>query len=332
MKYNRKIIYFSLVMIIGCILCSCTKQRDNETQTHINEKKENEQIVSEIIQDPEALNSAEITGSFVVNTEDMPIVINMVDDKKENRVHYEVNYLNEDGTWKTTKPKWNDYFNKNHTYGMIGIVEDTKDRFYALIGNGKCTNQKVVRLYEDGNVEEINIDDIKKVTDGEMPIGISMVNDNQVLIQYIGDQSTTHGGIHGIVFDLLEKKIVGTHEVISTTTCQFDANGMFYRADTLQNLIIGKKMGEDLASCSIKCEGTLSASSPIVIKDDYGYVLTDGGIYGGKLTDKSWGCILPKDKMESGYVQNFIKTSGHDAEFYCFQMKDKNEFQWIHYY
>ena len=63
-----------------------------------------------------------------------------------------------------------------------------------------------------------------------------------------------------------------------------------------------------------------------------GYVLTDGGIYGGKLTDKSWGCILPKDKMESGYVQNFIKTSGHDAEFYCFQMKDKNEFQWIHYY
>lgn len=192
MKYNRKIIYFSLVMIIGCILCSCTKQRDNETQTHINEKKENEQIVSEIIQDPEALNSAEITGSFVVNTEDMPIVINMVDDKKENRVHYEVNYLNEDGTWKTTKPKWNDYFNKNHTYGMIGIVEDTKDRFYALIGNGKCTNQKVVRLYEDGNVEEINIDDIKKVTDGEMPIGISMVNDNQVLIQYIGDQSTTH--------------------------------------------------------------------------------------------------------------------------------------------
>ena len=58
---------------------------------------------------------------------------------------------------------------------MIGIVEDTKDRFYALIGNGKCTNQKVVRLYEDGNVEEINIDDIKKVTDGEMPIGISSV-------------------------------------------------------------------------------------------------------------------------------------------------------------
>lgn len=51
-------------MIIGCILCSCTKQRDNETQTHINEKKENEQIVSEIIQDPEALNSAEITGSL----------------------------------------------------------------------------------------------------------------------------------------------------------------------------------------------------------------------------------------------------------------------------
>ncbi len=84
--------------------------------------------------------------------------------------------------------------------------------------------------------------------------------------------------------------------------------------------------------CPIKCEGTLSASSPIIIKDDYGYVLTDGGIYGGKLTDKSWGCILPKDKMESGYVQNFIKTSGHDAEFYCFQMKDKNEFQWVHYY
>ena len=127
-------------MIIGCILCSCTKQRDNETQTHINEKKENEQIVSEIIQDPEALNSAEITGSFVVNTEDMPIVINMVDDKKENRVHYEVNYLNEDGTWKTTKPKWNDYFNKNHTYGMIGIVEDTKDRFYALIFAYKVDN------------------------------------------------------------------------------------------------------------------------------------------------------------------------------------------------
>ena len=62
-------------IIIPLRFCSCTKQRDNETQTHINEKKENEQIVSEIIQDPEALNSAEITGSFVVNTEDMPIVI-----------------------------------------------------------------------------------------------------------------------------------------------------------------------------------------------------------------------------------------------------------------
>mgnify|MGYP000463733624 CR=1 FL=1 len=30
--------------------------------------------------------------------------------------------------------------NKNHTYGMIGIVEDTKDRFYALIFAYKVDN------------------------------------------------------------------------------------------------------------------------------------------------------------------------------------------------
>lgn len=108
------------------------------------------------------MNAAGTTGTFVINTEDMPVMVNMIEDKKEQRVYYEVDCLQEDGTWDSEKPAWNEYFGKNHTYGMIGIVLDSKGRFYALIGNGEMTDQKVVRLYEDGNVEEINIHDIKK--------------------------------------------------------------------------------------------------------------------------------------------------------------------------
>ena len=319
-----------VLFCLSLLLCSCGKQEENKTQSHIK-TTEDTPFTSEIIPGPEALNAADTTASFVINTEDMPVMVNMLDDKKEQRVYYEVSYLKEDGTWDSEKPAWNDYFGKNHTYGMIGIVMDSKGRFYALIGNGECTDQKVVRLYEDGKVEEININVIKKVTDGEMPIGISMVNDSEIIIQYIGDQSTTNGGIHGILFDILEEKIVGDPQVVSSSTCPMDDKGIFYRPDTAQNLIIGKKWGEDLASCSIQCEGTLSASDPIIVKDEYGYVLTGSGIYGGKLTDKSWKCLLPKDKMESGYVQNFMKPAGHDSEFYCFQMKEEKQYEWVHY-
>lgn len=332
MKRSNVVIRMGLIIAAGCLLCGCAKQTENNTQTRIKDQTEKRQTASEIIESPKAMNAAGTTGTFVINTEDMPVMVNMIEDKKEQRVYYEVDCLQEDGTWDSEKPAWNEYFGKNHTYGMISIVLDSKGRFYALIGNGEMTDQKVVRLYEDGNVEEINIHDIKKVTEGEMPIGISLVNDNEILIQYIGDQSTTNGGIHGVLFDLLEEKMVGTPEVVSINTCAFDKNGLFYRADTIQNLIVGKKPGESIASCSIQCEGTLSASSPIIVKDDYGYVLTDDGIYGGKLTDKKWECLLPKEEMQSGYVQNFIKPSGHDSEFYCFQMKEQKQYEWVHYY
>lgn len=191
-----------VLLCLSLLLCSCGKQEENKTQSHIK-TTEDTPFTSEIIPGPEALNAADTTASFVINTEDMPVMVNMLDDKKEQRVYYEVSYLKEDGTWDSEKPA--------------------------------------------------------------------------------------------------------------------------------QNLIIGKKWGEDLASCSIQCEGTLSASDPIIVKDGYGYVLTGSGIYGGKLTDKSWKCLLPKDKMESGYVQNFMKPAGHDSEFYCFQMKAEKQFEWVHY-
>lgn len=99
MKRSNVVICMGLIIAVGCLLCGCAKQTENNTQTRIKDLTEERQTASEIIESPEAMNVAGTTGTFVINTEDMPVMVNMIEDKKEQRVYYEVDCLKEDGTW-----------------------------------------------------------------------------------------------------------------------------------------------------------------------------------------------------------------------------------------
>ena len=75
-----------VLFCLSLLLCSCGKQEENKTQSHIK-TTEDTPFTSEVIQGPEALNAADTTASFVINTEDMPVMVNMLDDKKERFRH-----------------------------------------------------------------------------------------------------------------------------------------------------------------------------------------------------------------------------------------------------
>lgn len=135
----------------------------------------------------------------------------------------------------------------------------------------------------------------------------------------------------------------------------FDEQGIYYVADNLQNLILGRKITSTISDRVIKCDAGLPLSSVMDIQDGYGYCNTNNGIYGGKLDAESWNCIIPSEEMikteqktkevegEAGttYQMNLgpsvdiiMKTPGNDREFYCLMSENPEDrkYQWVHYY
>lgn len=111
-----------------------------------------------------------------------------------------------------------------------------------------------------------------------------------------------------------------------------------------QQLILKKSLYESVPKKVIKCEGMTSESSTsgLVIDDDFGYLLTGNGIYGGKLDANEWEKKI--DGKELYYckdfpspvlgIANMVKVPGRDLEFYLMTWKNAecSDFEWVHYF
>lgn len=131
---------------------------------------------------------------------------------------------------------------------------------------------------------------------------------------------------------------------IDDISAGFDTEGNYYVVAPRQQLILKKSLYESVPKKVIKCEGMTSESSTsgLVIDDDFGYLLTGNGIYGGKLDADKWEKKI--DGKELYYckdfpspvlgIANMVKVPGRDLEFYLMTWKNTecSDFEWVHYF
>ena len=131
---------------------------------------------------------------------------------------------------------------------------------------------------------------------------------------------------------------------IDDISAGFDTEGNYYVVAPRQQLILKKSLYESVPKKVIKCEGMTSESSTsgLVIDDDFGYLLTGNGIYGGKLDANEWEKKI--DGKELYYckdfpspvlgIANMVKVPGRDLEFYLMTWKNAecSDFEWVHYF
>lgn len=89
--------------------------------------------------------------------------------------------------------------------------------------------------------------------------------------------------------------------------------------------------------------------SQVLIKDGFGYIMTDKGICGGSVNDVEWKVIIPVEEMyipkdfnniEEGKLPEsailcLAKVSGNDREFFCMTKSGESadaKIKWVHYY
>lgn len=130
---------------------------------------------------------------------------------------------------------------------------------------------------------------------------------------------------------------------IEDISANFDKDGNYYCISPKQKLIMKKSLYSNIPEAVIKCDAIADdcQNHLLTIQDDYGYILTGNGIYGGKISDKKWEVIIPKEKIYYCKdfptpvfgIANMVKVPGKDTEFFLMTWKnaERSDFEWIHY-
>lgn len=362
-KGMKKIGSICVAFLFLLCLTSCNDTGGVATESNYKGAFEDNKVSSEILEGPKELNSDNMIQFFTIKTEDLPVQVFMMKDKKQEQIRYVVSRMQPDGTWISEVPKWNKACVKKKNGGVVYITEDSKGVFYAVWWDSTLTEQKLLRLYENGVVEELDIDEARKMNKGYILWSVSLINDNKMILQFDKDfvaekkdefeekDSLTHA----VEYNLAEEKVGEEIGVMGSLNDNFDEQGICYTADNLQNMILGRKISSTISDRVIKCKADFPVSSVMDIRDDYGYCKTNDGIYGGKLEAAEWSCIIPSEDMikykeekkevegeenttymidSDSPVKVIMKTPGNDREFYCLALvnKEEKQYQWVHYY
>ena len=308
MKWVR---YF-LICCLSLFVISCDKETAVQPREEVSLKRD-KSYEYEKIQKPDPAFSKDMKQMYLIVNEEVPYYIFRM--RTSGKDSYIECRWEGDKKWVTKKTAWSDFIAKN------------------------CQLYKIKKNRE---IRELHIPDITSRVKGQKIVSFSVINESRLVFFFSMEEDATDG--QAIEYDSVEEKFLAKDGKIDDISAGFDTEGNYYVVAPRQQLILKKSLYESVPKKVIKCEGMTSESSTsgLVIDDDFGYLLTGNGIYGGKLDANEWEKKI--DGKELYYckdfpspvlgIANMVKVPGRDLEFYLMTWKNAecSDFEWVHYF
>lgn len=328
-----------LICCLSLFVISCDKETAMQPREEVSLKPD-KSYVYEKIQKPELAFSKDMKQMYLIVNEEVPYYIFRM--RTSGKESYMECRWEEDKKWVTKKTSWSDFVAKNCGNGEIQIAADTKQNLYVMYSDNSKTKCQLYKIKKNREIWELHIPDITSRVKGQKIVSFSVINESRLVFIFSLKEDATDG--QAIVYDSVEEKFLAKDGKIDDISAGFDTEGNYYVVAPRQQLILKKSLYESVPKKVIKCEGMTSESSTsgLVIDDDFGYLLTGNGIYGGKLDANEWEKKI--DGKELYYckdfpspvlgIANMAKVPGRDLEFYMMTWKNAecSDFEWVHYF
>lgn len=358
MKIFLKILVICLVFF--CTGCEVEKNNKDSASKKIVLPHKEKEVCYDIIPDQPKLSEyvkknkiqvnegySEMAPAFgTVGDGDLPCVIYCFLDvnDKINYLQYE---LTQEMVWKISIPNWSAEVNKIAPMGLISYQVDRLGRKYCSASRDDGS-VLIYSISETGKFQNIEIKEIDSlsVNDNKKLVKFEVINDSTLALLY-GEMNGINERCNIFLFDPFAEKCTKMGTTISSDII-FDEKGNYYNLSNSQQYIQCFSIDDTMPQHVIKCEGisSISAISDLIIESENGYLISNNGIYHGKITDEAWNVMLPISEMyynkEDEAFKNapisafpgWLKVNGDDLDFYVETHKtnDSNETVWVHYY
>lgn len=360
MKTFLKMLMIIIGLVLFCAGCGAAENNKiTESKTKVLPHKEKEiryDIISEQPQFSEFLKKnkiqvkegySEMAPAFgTVEGRDLPCIIYCFLDVNDKINYLECELTQETG-WKISLPNWSAEVNKIAPMGLISYQVDRLGRKYCSV-SGDDGNVLIFLISEAGTLQNIDIKEIDSLSlnDNKKLVKFEVINDTTLALLY-GETDGINERCNIFFFNPFTEECTKTGTTISSDII-FDEKGNYYNLSNSQRYIQCFSIDDTMPQHVIKCEGisSISAISDLIIESENGYMISNDGIYHGKITDGEWNVMLPISKMyynkEDEAFKNapisafpgWIKVDGDDLDFYVETHKtnDSNELVWVHYY
>lgn len=335
MKFLRSFILCFICLLL--VSCQKTTIKDNTKQERNSARNQTQSY--EVIKKPEAALSKNMKQMFLVQGQERPYFIFRQDiSGKEQYVKCELNIENK---WDTEKAKWSDYIVKHNKNESCQIISDSNRILYILCSNNKKSKHNLYRIMPEKEPQKLDIEDIYILQKGQKLLSFNIINENKLVFFFSQDETDIQGT--AMEYDIAKEEFLKGNGHVDDISANFDKDGNYYCISPKQKLIMKKSLYSNIPEAVIKCDAIANdcQNHLLTIQDDYGYILTGNGIYGGKISDKKWEVIIPKEKIYYCKdfltpvlgIANMVKVPGKDTEFFLMTWKNAecSDFEWIHY-
>lgn len=354
-----------MLVIIICLVLCCTgcgaggNNKNAESKTKVLPHKEKEIRYDILPKQPKfseilKINKIQVKEGYsemapafgTVGGRDLPSAIYCFLDvnDKINYLEYE---LTEEMEWKISIPNWSTEVNKIAPMGLISYQVDQLGRKYCSV-SADDENVLIYSISETGTLQNIDIREIDSllINDNKSLVKFEVINDSTLALLY-GENDGINERCNIFLFDPFTEECTKTGTTISSDII-FDEKGNYYNLSSSQQYIQCFTIEDTMPQHVIKCDGisSISAISDLIIESENGYLISNDGIYHGKITDEEWNVMLPISKMyynkEDKAFKNtpisafpgWLKVNGDDLDFYVetYNSNESNELVWVHYY
>lgn len=355
MKCFLKMLVIIISLVLYCTGCGAGEEPRNKVLPH-KEKEIHYDIIPEQPKLSEYVkkNKIQVKEGFsemvpafgTVKGRDLPCVIYCFLDvnDKINYLEYE---LTEEMEWKISTPNWSTEVEKIAPMGLMSYQVDQLGRKYCSV-SGDDGSVLIYSISETGTFQNIDIKEIDShsLNGNKKLVKFEVINETTLALLY-GEKDGINERCNIFFFNPITEECTKTGTTISSDII-FDEKGNYYNFSNSQRYIQCFSIDDTMPQHVIRCEGisSISAISDLIIESANGYLISNNGIYHGKITDEEWNVMLPINKMyynkEDEAFKNapisafpgWLKVNGDDLDFYVetYKSNDSNELVWVHYY
>lgn len=335
MKYLKWIaLCLSCVLLVSCgeeAVRNPTGQKSNVEKVQVQNY--------ETIEKPEYALSKNMKQMFIVRGQELPYFIFRMN--VSGTEQYITCKLDDESKWSTEKAEWSDYIVKRHKNANSLIVSDSKETFYMLCSNKQKTKYSLYRIMKGKNPQKLNIDAIYSRQKEQKLLSFYLINENRLIFFFSQDETDMQGNT--VEYDTTREEFLEKDGYVDDISASFDEKGNYYCVSPGQKLVMKKSPYHEIPEKVIKCDAITEEcqNSLLIIQDDFGYILTGKGVYGGKIDDEKWEEVIPAAQLYFCKdfptpvlgIANMVKAAGADKEFYFMTWKNAecSDFEWIHY-
>lgn len=337
MKYLKWV-----ALCLSCMLLVSCGEEAAENPTGKNPDFDRAQVQScETIEKPEYALSPNMKQMFIVRGQESPYFIFRMKGTGTEQEQYITCKLDSENKWSTEKAEWSDYIVKRHKNDNSLIVSDSRETFYLLCSNKQKTKYCLYRIRKGKKPQKLNIDAIYSRQKEKKLLSFCLINENRLIFFFSQDETDMQGNT--IEYDTTREEFLEKDGYADDISASFDEKGNYYCVSPGQKLVIKKSPYRKIPEKVIKCDAITEEcqNSLLIIRDDFGYILTGKGIYGGKIDDEKWEEVIPAAQLQFCKdfptpvlgIANMVKAAGADREFYLMTWKNAecSDFEWIHY-